>query len=176
MTLASAVRALLYTTLAFALGSADGKSVGVKLKEAKMFMELAGKQWSRAEYDERSVPVLYIYQRDPLLDAQGEPVVPNIAVTIEELPLGKDVAAFSASKRAATPFTVDRMLTHQGGDLKYKNAIGFQGRYTGNDREHTVLVVHAINGLYGVELICDVPSELFEQVAPEFRSTVRSLR
>lgn len=168
--------ALLPIILAFAIDPSGEKTISVKLKEAKMSMVLAGEQWSMAEYDERSVPVLYIYQREPLFDAMGGAVVPNITILIEELPLGKDVAGFSASKRAANPFEMDRMLTHQNGDLGFKNAIGYQGHYVENGREHTVLVVHAINGLYGVELICDVPTELFAEVAPEFRTTVRSLR
>ena len=144
--------------------------------EAKVKMDLPNDSWSLADKRSGSMTA-YIFKRQPIEDSSGRQIIPNIAVLIEDVDKKTDAITYSASKRIKTPFEVSDVFTHEKGTLMFKNAIGYKGKYVDQGGlEHTVYVVHAINEKKGLQIICDVTTNILDKVEPEFLAALKSIR
>jgi len=71
---------------------------------------------------------------------------------------------------------VKKLFTHESGEVKIRNALGYVGNYTDSrGLEHTILVVHAINKNAAYQISLDVTSEIYPEVQEEFYSILKSL-
>ena len=59
--------------------------------------------------------------------------------------------------------------------MKYKNGIGYKGKYTDVNGEHMVYVMFFVNGEKGVRIICDSTTEVFNKIEQEFISTLKTV-
>lgn len=147
------------------------------LKEAKIKMDLPNDSWSLADKKNERNMAVYIYKRQPIEDAEGRQIIPNIAVIIEDVEKDLDVIAYTALKRSKVSFEVLKVYTHHEGQIAYENAIGYKGKYTDKGGlDHTIYVLHGINGRKGFQLICDVTTNIHDKVEAEFFSTLKSIR
>ncbi len=148
------------------------------IHEAKISFELPSKDWHLVARQESGNMLIYFYKRAPITDSAGRNVIPNISFILEDVDEEMDVVTYSAMKRSNVPFEVQDVFTHndKSRDLKFKNAVGYFGKYNDDaGLSHSVYVVHLINNGKGVQLICDITSELFQEYGSEFESVIRSL-
>lgn len=146
------------------------------IKEANVSIQLPNNKWELKDKQERNGMFIYSFKREALKDTLGRDIIPNISVIVEDINKNLDVVTYSIMKRSQVSFQVDDMFIHEDGILDFKNAIGFKGRYTDRFGEHTVYVIHAINKKKGLQIFCDVLTGLFDQLDPEFKIALKSLK
>jgi hypothetical protein len=61
---------------------------------------------------------------------------------------------FSTLKRTRRPFEVERVFNYETGQVKFKNAICYQGNYVDDNIKHAIYILHAIKNGKGIQLIC----------------------
>ena len=119
---------------------------------------------------------MYRFKREPIVDASGLAVHPNIGFVIEDVPAGTDPVLFSASKRR---FKVLEVYSPTSGIFSI-NAIGYLAEYEetidGKSYLHHIYVLHAVQGAKGIEVILDATQSVFAEVQDEFLSVLKSLR
>ena len=123
---------LLFALTAFAF---TGEDLTQNIKEAKIRIDLPNASWSLSDKRSEGDMSVYIFKREPVIDADGRQIIPNIAVIVDEVE-----------------------YTDQGG------------------LDHTIYVVHGINGTKGFQLICDVTTNIHDKVVDEFFHTLKSVR
>lgn len=147
-----------------------------QLKEADIRLDMANDAWSLADKQENKGMVVYIFKRQPIEDAEGRQVIPNIAVIIEEVDKDLDAVTYSAMKRSEVNFEVQEVFTHESGKMHFSNAVGYRGQYADSRKlDHTIYVVHGVNGGKGIQLICDATTSVIGTVEEEFFTTLKSL-
>jgi len=159
-------------------------SLGIKtdtltenLKEANIKIDLANDSWFLADKQETRGMTIYFFKRKPIEDNEGRQIIPNISIIIEDVEKNLDVVTYSALKRSKVNFKVREVFTHDNGTIKYENAIGYKGSYVDkNELDHTVYIVHGINGEKGLQFIFDVTTNILDQVDNEFLTTLKSIR
>lgn len=124
--------------------------------------------------DEKSKAYLLMFEHTPIKDAQGRHIKPVIAIICEAVPDKLDVIHYSISKRAHTPFEVNRLITYQDGSFEYRNSVGYEGTYK-RGVDHKVLVAHMRHGSMGLQVICDSTDGVYGQVEADMRSFLRSI-
>jgi hypothetical protein len=124
--------------------------------------------------DEKSQKYLLMFQRKPIEDAQGRRVHPVIAIISEPVKDSVDVIRYSVAARAQVPFDVKKVLSYQGGDFAYQNAIGYEGEYK-RGVLHKVLIGHMRHKQVGVQIICDSTDGVYDKVEADMRSFLRSV-
>ncbi len=166
-----------FRILAFLILSHSGFEVLSQeyIEEAQIQLILPNDNWQLISKDDKNNLQVYYYKRNPILDSANRKVIANISVVVEDVPSDTDVVSFSVVKRGSAPFEVLDMFNYENGPLQIKNAIGWKGRYRDKVGEHTVYVIHAINNQKGLQIICDVTSELFEMIDAEFKATLKSI-
>jgi hypothetical protein len=88
-----------------------------------------------------------------------------------------DAVTYSALKRSKVNFEVLEVYTHEGGQIGFQNAIGYKGKYVDNGGlDHTIYIVHGVNGKKGFQFICDVTTNILDKVEDEFFMTLKSIR
>lgn len=148
-----------------------------ELKEAKVKIDLPNDSWFLADKQENKGMTIYFFKRHPIEDDEGRKIIPNISVIIEDVDKGLDAVAYSAMKRSRVNFEVLEVFTHTNGQIEFQNAVGYKGKYVDTGGlAHTIYVVHGINGKKGLQFICDVTTNILDQVDNEFMATLKSIR
>ena len=144
-------------------------------KEANIKIDISDSVWHLQPRQEQNGYVIYVFKRDPVVDSAGRNIIPNVAVVIEDVNPKMDIVSYSVVKRGKCGFDVDKMFIHGDGIIDFVNAVGYKGSYA-DKMEHTVYVVHAINGNKGIQIIMDTTKETFPVMDPEFRRILKSIR
>jgi hypothetical protein len=142
--------------------------------EAHIKATLQASHWHLQPKQAQNGMTIYVFKRDPILDSSGRSIIPNFAVIIEPVDQKMDVVTFSVNKRGQNAFDVTDMFTHEGGPIKYINAVGYKGTYT-DALPHTVYVVHGINGSKGFQIILDTTTQTFAAMGAEFLGILQSI-
>ena len=118
---------------------------------------------------------LVMFEHTPIKDAEGRDIKPVIGVICESVPNSLDVIRYSVSKRASTPFKVNKMMTPQDGSFTHRNSVGYEGEYQRGSVLHKVLVGHLRHAAVGLQVICDSTDGVYDKVEADMRSFLRSL-
>lgn len=124
---------------------------------------------------EKSGKYLVMFERKPILDAQGHRVRPVMAIVCESVPEDMDVISYSIWKRGQTPFTVDKLITYQDGSFSHRNSVGYEGEYK-KVVVHKIIIGHLRHGRLGAQVICDSSDGVFDKVEAEMRAFLRSIK
>jgi hypothetical protein len=148
-----------------------------ELKEAKIKIDLPNDSWFLADKQENNGMTVYYFKRQPIEDNEERKIIPNISVIIEDVDKDLDAVTYSALKRSRVNFEVLEVFTHESGQIKFQNAIGYKGKYVDKGGlDHTIYIVHGINGKKGLQFICDVTTNILDKVENEFLVTLKSIR
>lgn len=132
-------------------------------------------KWTHAGDQENEQLKMSSFKRDPIQDSEGRGIIANIAL-ISEANQGMDVVTYSAVKRGEMPnFDVLEVFIPKDWKMKYKNGIGYKGKYTDVNGEHTVYVMFFVNGDKGVRIICDSTTEVFNKIEQELISILKTV-
>ncbi|PJX22779.1 hypothetical protein CAP47_07065 [Psychroflexus sp. S27] len=145
------------------------------IEEAKLKFKLPNIHWRFTERKTHKDKIIYTYKRDVILDSAGREIDPQITFIIEPVGSNADVIQYSIVKRMATPFDLVDMFTHEDGYMKFKNGVGYQGKYFDRGLEHRIYIVHGINNKMGITLVMDTTEEVSDIVAPEFQKCLSTL-
>lgn len=120
---------------------------------------------------------MIMFKRDPIMNPEGIPIWPVLAVVYEDLPKDSkmDVIEYSLFKRQQLPFDVDRVLTPDSGDLTYRNAIGYEGHQDQHGRTHKLLIAHMLFDHQGIVVIGDATADVYDKVAGEMKAFLKSV-
>lgn len=143
--------------------------------EAKLQFELPNEHWKFIEQQMHGNTIVYTYKRDPITDSAGRKIDPQISFLIEPVDSTTDVIQYSIYKRSKVPFDIISMFSHEDGTIKFKNGVGYQGKYVDRGLEHRIYLVHGIHNSMGITLIMDTTEEIAEIVAPEFLKCLATL-
>lgn len=148
------------------------------LKETNLKFELPNNKWSLADKKENNDLAVYFYKREAIINKEGQAVTPTISFVIEPVKDPTDLMSYSIEKRISVPFTVTEVFSHDDKNPKIKllNAVGYKGVYDAYGTSHTIYIVHYIHKTKGVQVICDITSELFPTYENEFLKTLLSLQ
>jgi hypothetical protein len=146
-----------------------------EFREGNIKLTIPNEHWHLQPKQEKNGYTIYVFKRDPIVDSSGRSIIPNVAIVIEKVKPKTDVIIYSVNKRSNGGFSVLKMFTHEDGTIHYLNAVGYQGTYT-DQVDHTVYVIHAINGDKGMQLILDTTTETFAALDPEFLQILKSFR
>lgn len=134
-------------------------------------------QWSLVHdgIDARSKAYLLMFKRSPIKDAEGRDIEPVMALICESVPGSPHLIQYSITKRASTPFHVNKLLTPQEGYFTHKNSVGYQREYKRGSVVHKVLVGHLRHGDVGVQVICDSTDGVYDKVETAMQGFLRSI-
>lgn len=171
---------VLLASLLCLMMSAPFVSVGQtqNLPLGNLHYELPNDHWALGDTFSSNGSTLYIYKREPIKDKAGRSVIPNISVIIETVPDSTDLVMYSVSKRTIMPFKVKKVLTRSDKDaaFTFPHAVGYKGLYTDQGGvSHTIYALHALNQTKGIQVVCDVTTELFATCDQEFLTLLRSI-
>ncbi len=147
--------------------------------EGGFYFELPGNNWhltNKAEINSRMDAAFY--KRVALKDEKGLKVTPNIAVLIEDLPVSNvDIDIYSRHHKSSKRYQhIDMELTNEIIPTDLSNAVVYEGTYSDpRNKDHTVLVVYAVNGTKALHFIADIRSDLFEDIEDEFTGAIESI-
>jgi hypothetical protein len=147
-----------------------------EIKEASISLELPNNSWNLINKMDQNGMQIYFYKRNPIIDKNGNSIIPNISIIVEDVNKDLDVVTYSAFKRGQVNFEVIEMFIHEDEKIDFENAVGYKGKYNDQFGEHTVYIVHAINNQKGVQIIFDVLTDLFSELDPEFKKTLKSIK
>lgn len=144
--------------------------------ENKLVFEIPNQEWFRNKLVDNKRFIWHSFKRNPIKNKNGTNIFPNISFLVEEIGDLTDVIIFSMQKRQSMPFDVDSVYSHDGSNLRLKNAVGYLGKSHYEDGSiHTVLIVHAIVDKKGVQIVMDMTSDLFEKYGNEFWSSLNGI-
>ncbi len=170
------MKTILIMVFALTLVGLRSDTVTQDIKEAKIKIDLPNDEWFLAKKAEDNGLVVYMFKRNPIEDNEQREIIPNIAVIIEDIDKDQDVIKYSVIKRMEMPFEVDEAFIHESGKIQFVNAMGYRGHYSDKGLDHTIYIVHATNEGKGIQIICDVTTNIFGKVGPEFLLTLKSIR
>src|SRR6478609_4488787 len=154
------MKILVLTLLTFTAFGLFTDELTQELREAKIKIDLPNDSWFLANKQEINGLTIYYFKRKP----------------IEDIDKNMDAITYSALKRSKVSFEVSEVFTHENGKINYENAIGYKGKYVDKGLNHTVYVIHGINGKKGLQFICDVTTNILDKVDGEFLTTLKSIR
>jgi hypothetical protein len=146
------------------------------IEEAKLSLKLPNEKWELKDKVDQNGMQVYFFKREPVKDSLGRDVIPTISVIVEDVNKNLDAVTYSVMKRGQVNFKVMEVFIHEDGLIDFKNAIGYKGKYTDKYGDHTLYVIHAINNNKGLQIIFDVLTVLFEDLDPEFKITLKSIK
>lgn len=147
----------------------------IKLKGTKISFELPNNKWKLDQELENKGLVVMIFKREPILDSSKVEVIPNIAFISEKVDEKMDLQTFASLKKKSVSFDIKKTFTSENGPLNFKNALGYIGNYSDKWGEHTIYMVYLVNNKRGVQIVCDVMTELIEEVREEFETILKSI-
>ena len=171
------MKILSISLVALAFAGFQSKDLTQDLKEAKIKFDLVGRIWYLADKRKLGETTVYYYKRMPIEDKNKLRVIPGISVAIEELKNEVDAKAYSRSIRDKSNVEVSEEFDTDSEKFDYENAVGYRGIYVDQFKhEHTVYVVHGVNGKRGFQFICDVYTSHIGDVENEFLKTIKTIR
>jgi hypothetical protein len=148
------------------------------IKEAGISFKLSDSLWKRnpVRTDKTTNSIIYQYSRIPIETPDGRQVIPVITVITESIQDSMDIMVFSAIKKVKTPFDVEEIFTSAKGLLQYENAVGYRGGYSDrNGTRHSIIIIYLINKTKGIQVVMDIPRELYDEYRGEFEDLIRSI-
>ncbi len=103
---------------------------------------------------------------------------------MEKLAESPDIVAYTMAKRMAVPFHVDSLFIWENEPrLKLKNAMCYEGNISYPDSAnpsdpplvHRLVILHGVEGKFGIQVIEDSTDSVYATVRPEFRALLWSL-
>ena len=171
------MKLLTFILLTISTRGARKSELSHELREAKIKIDLPNESWFLADRQENRGMTIYYFKREPIEDSEGRQIIPNMSVIVEGVSKDLDAVTYSLLKRSKANFEVLEVYTPDGGQIEFKNAVGYKGKYTDQGGlDHTIYVVHGINGKKGLQFICDVTTNILDQVESEFLVTLKSIR
>ncbi len=150
----------------------------IKIKEAGIEFILPNKLWNLTLQDQQNQIFIHQYKREEII-SNGFQVIPNLAIIVEPVPDSMNVIEFSLLKRMSVPFSVLETFisTDDNSPIQFENAIAYKGIYEDKQEiEHTILLVHLINDLKGIQFIIDITSGLYQETEDELLEIIGSIR
>lgn len=151
----------------------------VTFEELALTFELPSAAWKRHPVVGPPSPgVAQIgFEREELYDTAGNAVRPFCGIMTELVPPEqRDIIQYSVSWRLRVPFKVDAVFSHESGPLQLKNAIGYRGRKSYGNTEHSLIVVHGLFRDRGFVISCDATTAVLPQVQGEFEALLHSMK
>jgi hypothetical protein len=171
------VKLLYITIIAFVALGFQAKDLTQDLKEAKIKFDLVGRIWYLADKRKHNESTVLYYKRMPFDDKAKLRVIPGITIVIDVLKTEINAEEYSKSLRTNSNVEVTEEFDSKSGKFEFEDAVGYKGTYVDQFKnEHTVLVVHGVNGKKGFQFICDVFSSHFDNVESEFLKTIKTIR
>lgn len=161
-----------------ASGADSGNRNTITFSEWGASVQLPYSKWSAiGEFNNQQMKkTIFSYRREGITDKSGTNVMANISFIFEKTNY-IDINAYSDSSMSQAPLTVKSKFTAGSGLISLKNAIGYRGVSIAQDGvEHTIVLVHALSAQKGMQVILDIPSELYPKVKSEFNAALKSLR
>lgn len=124
-----------------------------------------------------SNPLFRVWKHKPILDPSGRSIEPGLNITVFNVPSDANVSLMSSvlMHRRSWPFS--KFLTSVDDGLSLPNSHGYLTEFLpAPEIRMRAFVIHAINHGKFVEIVLSSTNETFEQVLPEFRSIIQSLR
>jgi hypothetical protein len=127
-------------------------------------------------YNDKIKKTIFSYRREAIINKTGIDVMANISFIFEKVNY-IDINAYSTQLQSQVPIKIKSKFTAQSGQISLKNALGYIGVSTDQDGiEHTIVLVHALSAQKGMQVIMDIPSELYPKIKAEFNAALKSLR
>lgn len=120
------------------------------------------------------------FKRLGLKDSVGRKAFPEIVIIIEHVPAHTDLTPYSIEKQKPyknlKDYKVEKVFTQSDNMLRLHYAIGQKASYEdAYGVKHTFYFIHAIKHHRAIQVILDIPSDLFETYEEELTSVIRSL-
>ncbi|MCL6588561.1 MAG: hypothetical protein K6U80_01255 [Firmicutes bacterium] len=159
-------------------GTGQGNRNQIDFSEWGTSVQLPSSKWSAIGefYNSQLKKTIFSYRREAIANKAGVDVRANISFIFERVNY-LDINAYSPGLLGQVPIAIKSRFTAASGRISLKNAIGYLGVTIDQDGvEHTIVLVHALSAQKGMQVIMDIPSELYPQVKGEFNAALKSLR
>ena len=127
-------------------------------------------------YDENKRSGVLLYKREPIIDTENREIIPAISIIYELLEDTTDIINYSSQYRLkySKMMNYENSFIYTGGQLKYKNAIGFLFNYH-EKIEHKVHWVFMLDGLSGIQILSDATKSVYPIVESDFYEFSKSV-
>jgi hypothetical protein len=120
------------------------------------------------------------FKRLGVKDSVGRKLFPEIVIIVEPVPANAELKEYSLGKQKPyknlKKYRVEKVFTSSDGMLRLHYAVGQKNSYEdANGIKHTFYFIHAIKQNRGIQVILDIPSDLFETYEEELVSVIQSL-
>ena len=122
---------------------------------------------------------MYTYKRKTIKDTKGRPIISAIMIAVRGYDKGPDPVQYALYTRVS--FRLKDMIAFYSwhdGKFNIRSGVLFHARkidsHTG--LHHTMLVFSAVYGRYTMLVVCNVPTDIFERVSPDFFKLFKTLR
>jgi hypothetical protein len=120
------------------------------------------------------------FKRLGVKDSVGRKAFPEIVIIIEPVHANAELTDYSLNKQKPyknlKKYRVEKVFTSSDGMLRLHYAVGQKNSYEdANGIKHTFYFIHAIKHHRGIQVIIDIPSDLFETYEEELVSVIKSL-
>lgn len=120
------------------------------------------------------------FKRLGLKDSVGRKAFPEIVIIVEPVPAHTDLTPYSLEKQKPYKnlknYKVEKVFTESDNMLRLHYAIGQKASYEdAAGVKHTFYFIHAIKQQKAIQVILDIPSDLFDTYEEELTSVIRSL-
>jgi hypothetical protein len=120
---------------------------------------------------------MFSFRREAIVDKSKVPVMANVTFIFEQVPQNTVLSSYSAQSLKRAPIVIKNKFTAAEGPITMKNAVGYIGTYRGPDnKDHTLVLVHALSMGKGMQVMMDITSELSPKVINEFYAILRSIK
>lgn len=170
----------LFLLLSFLSFSFQPKANGpVLIKEASLLVSFPNDKWEEIK-EHRAPKPTYHFIRTGVTVSKEKPMYPEVVITVDQLKNYTDLTQYSLQKQKAFAslknYKVEKVFTDSDGMLKLQYAVGTKATYKdANDIKHTFYFIHALKQGTGVQVLIDIPSDLFDTYEEELTSIIRSL-
>ena len=115
-----------------------------------------------------------VFKREAIEVANNILVIPNLEIVIEKTKLSLE--SFSNLKQQAIKIKIDSNLYKKNGVLNLPNSKAYFGHYKMNNINYKMCLVHCVYKGYGLQIVMDCTTDIYDEVWEEFRYFVESLR
>ncbi len=119
-----------------------------------------------------------IYTRDSIIDDDGNPIAPVIAIIYEKLDSDSiDAILYSLNvrMRPGLSFKIDSIHAATDFNMKYLNGVVYDAYYIKGGYKHEVFVVHMVKDTIGIQIICDSTESIYSKVMNDMLKFIRSV-
>jgi len=157
---------------------ADTIQTEYQLTKANLFFQLPNDEWHLAVNE---APNHYIFKRKSVTDSQQREIIPAIMVYVTDAKkYDQNITKFSEDILKRFPDLTIVATTKwgdQGFPLPYNNALFLSCKYSQNDVEHILYMIHIINSdNMGIQMYLDMTKDITEKYENEFWTTIKSIK